>query len=238
MGTLCRCERQTRLPTEASCNGRWPRTTPGTPCRSSRARRTQHTATSVPSCQTGSICVIFGPAGNSRPVKPMLLLTAALAGCTQLGMASASATVPATWPTCQSTDLRMSLSQPDGAGGHSGLVIRWQNNGRPCEMSGYPKVDGLDKWGRIVVHAKSTPKGALGGPGQSRPVRLLPTQSASALYEGTSGPVTGVPCRAYTRLAITSPGQTRKVVSRVPIYFCDPVVHPVVAGSSGASRIA
>lgn len=139
---------------------------------------------------------------------------------------------------CTTRNLSVTLSGTDGGAGHSGLVIRFRNNGPVCLMKAYPGVDGTDASGRAVVHATRTPRGYLGGPGQTKVVTVQRGAFASALLEGTTGPVDDHSCPQYVALLVTPPNETHSVRLPVRGAFCQPTIHPVVAGTTGGSNVA
>jgi uncharacterized protein DUF4232 len=123
-----------------------------------------------------------------------------------------------------------------GGAGHSGYVLRFKNAGRPCTLQGFPGVDGLAVNGRVVVHARRSRRGYLGG-AHSRSRISLPTgATASALLEGLTGPIRGHPCPQYRSLMITPPNETHSERRRAGVYpLCDPEIHPVVTGRRGTN---
>lgn len=120
--------------------------------------------------------------------------------------------------------------------GHVGDVLDFHNRGTQCMLYGYPGADGLDRQGLPVVSARRTPRGYLGGLGQRVPekaVLLNPGQTASALLEGLASSTPPAPCRHYTSLEVTPPGETRSVRFAVAGAICSPQIHPVVPGTTG-----
>lgn len=105
-------------------------------------------------------------------------------------------------------------------------------------MKAYPGVDGIDAQGRVLVHASRTPRGYLGGPGRTRVVSVERGGNASALLEGSTGPVGDEPCPQYVAVLITPPNETHSVRRPVRAAFCQPSIHPVVSGTTGGSNVA
>lgn len=185
-----------------------------------------------------------GPEGEgpTSSVPRRALAISALCGaipvCASLMAAPGTATgsVP---PQCASDQLAISLG-PYGAGaGHIGVPIRFQNEGRPCRLRGYPGIDGLSADGRVVVRAKRLLHGYLGGARQIATITLGRGQSASAFFEGANFPIYRQPCHSYRDLRITPPDATRGVRLYARYSFCSPRFIPSFqAGQGRADRPA
>lgn len=139
---------------------------------------------------------------------------------------------------CATTRLIVTIVGISGGAGHSGYLIRFQNDGPPCVLQGYPGLDGLDDENHVAVHAKRTSRGYLGGlaGGIAPNVELGATQTASALFEGYTGPVPGEACPHYTSLLVTPPDETHSVRLATDYTLCGLEVHPVVLGSTGGAN--
>jgi hypothetical protein len=139
-------------------------------------------------------------------------------------------------PACSPAQLTVSGRGVEGGLNHEGSVVIFTDHGEPCTMRGYPDLVGLRE-GRVLVRARHTTDGYLGGPRGVQTVRLTTGRSASAMYEGLLGAPNGEPdCPQYNRLAVTSPGAGRPLpVPRGGATFaaCDLEVHPVVSGRTG-----
>jgi hypothetical protein len=138
---------------------------------------------------------------------------------------------------CTTTQLHVSLGTFQGGVGHGGWPIVFKNRGGICTLRGYPGVDGLSASGAVVVHAKRTLYGYLGGTHTIKTVTLAKAKTASAFLEGYNAPVARQTCHPFKYLRITSPNQTKsvKIASRDSV--CYPEIHPVVVGSSGSSGL-
>jgi hypothetical protein len=139
--------------------------------------------------------------------------------------------------SCSPAQLAVSDHGIDGGLSHDGSVVVFTDRGGPCTMRGYPNLVGTRN-GRVVVRARHTSDGYLGGPGGVQSVRLATGKSASAMYEGLGAEYEGgPPCQRYTRLLVTPPGAAHamRLPRRNPDYaICYLEIHPVVAGTSGA----
>lgn len=180
------------------------------------------------------------PASPTPSVMRRALAIFALSGtisvCAALVTAPGAATgsVP---PQCASYQLAISLGAYGAAAGHIGVPIRFQNEGRPCRLRGYPGIDGLSAVGRVVVQAKRLLQGYLGGARQIATITLTHGQYASALFEGVDPAfLPGQPCHSYRDLRITPPDATRGVRLYARYSFCYPEIHPVIAGRTGTRR--
>lgn len=137
---------------------------------------------------------------------------------------------------CTENHLVTTFTRTSSATGHEGDVVRFTNLGPDCTLRGYPGVDGLSAEGRVIVHARRTPRGFLGGlrPGQSvGPVTLATGSTASALLEGLGVGFISGPCPRYRYVRLTAPGATTSMAFPVPYPVCEPQIHPVVAGRTG-----
>ncbi len=116
-------------------------------------------------------------------------LCGAIPVCASL-MAALGTATGSVQPQCASDQLAISLG-PYGAGaGHIGVLIRFQNEGRPCRLRGYPGIDGLSADGRVVVRAKRLLHGYLGGARQIATITLGRGQSAQRFSRGPTSPFT------------------------------------------------
>ncbi len=148
--------------------------------------------------------------------------------------------VPPAPPTCTTGQLTVTVKAVNSGLNHGGSVVVFENKAKTCQLRGYPGLDGVDANGTVVVSARRTPSGYLGGPGDQAgsAVVLGPGEAASALFEGINAPPSGEPpCPRGTALLVTPPDETHSV--RVPETsgVCDLLIHPVVAGSTGAAYV-
>lgn len=141
---------------------------------------------------------------------------------------------------CRTSALRITLGPASPGVSHHGFVLRFQNRGSACTLTGYPGVDGVSAQGKTLVSARRTERGYLGGlkPGEgiSR-VQLSRGKTASALFEYVDGPVPGLSCPAVAALKVTPPNATISVrLSPTGLSserLCQPQIHPVVPGGTG-----
>jgi hypothetical protein len=137
---------------------------------------------------------------------------------------------------CTENHLVITFTAASSATGHEGDLVRFTNLGPNCTLRGYPGVDGLSAKGRVIVHARRTPRGFLGGlrSGHSAETVTLATGStASALLEGLGVGFISGPCPRYRYVRVTAPGATTSMAFPVPFPVCDPQIHPVVPGRTG-----
>ncbi len=147
-------------------------------------------------------------------------------------------------PACTAAQLTISIHGGTGGAGHGGKVIHFLNGGKTCVVHGYPGLDAVNSSGQVVVHAKRTATGYLGGPGlgattgavTSADIVLTPGHEASALFEGWNGPVDSLgPCPSYTAVLVTPPNETHSAQVASDYTLCYLEVHPVVAGGTGGA---
>ncbi len=140
-------------------------------------------------------------------------------------------------PGCTTAQLKISWKGIPGGLSHAALVVLFENTGSRCALRGYPGIDGIDADGNVTAQSRETPNGYLGGPdtpGEPAAVDLAPGQTASALLEGSSGPLAGDPaCPHYEALLVTPPGETHSVGLSTEFSLCYLEVHPVVTGTTG-----
>ncbi|MDQ6617302.1 MAG: DUF4232 domain-containing protein [Actinomycetota bacterium] len=145
---------------------------------------------------------------------------------------------------CTTRQLSISLAGTPGGLSHFGYVIAFKNTGDPCQLHGYPGLDGVSSNGVVVVSAQRTPNGYLGGLPEGVTagpnVQLGSGQSASALFEGINGPVASLgPCTTYVAVVIIPPNETQAVRLAFAggAYLCYLQIHPVVAGATGDANV-
>jgi hypothetical protein len=126
-----------------------------------------------------------------------------------------------------------------GGAGHGGYLLLFKNTGPTCILHGYPGLDAVDGNGSVVESAARTPNGYLGGinAGATVPTVALKTgQTASALFEGLYGPISGgAPCPPYAALLTTPPNETHSVRLPTSYSLCYLQIHPVVPGTTGGA---
>jgi Protein of unknown function (DUF4232) len=140
-------------------------------------------------------------------------------------------------PRCTENHLVTTFTATSSALGHEGNLLRFINLGPDCTLRGYPGVEGLSVGGRVVVHARRTPRGMLGGVSSGHPgtVNLATGSTASAILEGIGVGFISGPCRRYRYVRVTPPGATTSIAFPVRYPVCDPQIHPVVPGRTGRS---
>jgi hypothetical protein len=139
--------------------------------------------------------------------------------------------------TCQTGQLRITISPVPGGANHLGAVVRFLDEGGECALRGYPGLDGVTAGGHVVVQARRTLIGYLGGAKAINNVILRHGASASALYEGLDEPLPGRSCPNYRFVTITPPNDTRSVRLRQGRGLCSPQIHPVISGRTGGSNV-
>lgn len=140
---------------------------------------------------------------------------------------------------CPTEQLKISVADGGAGLGHSGLILRFKNEGKRCTTRGYPGVNALMANGHVVDRARRSRSGYLGGAASGpRRISLRTGETASALLEGLSDSRSGGRCPAYRSLKITPPDETHSVLrSQHPRYsICDLQIHPLLPGRSGSER--
>jgi hypothetical protein len=96
--------------------------------------------------------------------------------------------------------------------GHRSVQVVFRNTGTtPCQVRGYPGVDGLAADGTTMAHAARTLHGYLGGirdTGRLPTAILQPGQSTSSMVEGTASTPDGGSCAGIKQLLVTAPDDT------------------------------
>lgn len=143
-------------------------------------------------------------------------------------------------PRCGTSKLRITVGAASPGVSHHGYVLRFQNRGGTCTLTGYPGVDGVSGQGKTLVSARRTKSGYLGGlrPGEPIPrVGLARGKTASALLEYVDGPVPGLSCPGVAALKVTPPNASASVrlapTGLSSEVLCQLQIHPVVPGTSG-----
>ena len=143
-------------------------------------------------------------------------------------------------PRCGTSKLRITAVLASPGLSHHGYVLRFQNRGSTCTLTGYPGVDAISAHGKRLVSARRTKRGYLGGlkQGQGIPnVRLTRGKTASALLEYVDGPIAGLRCPKVAAFKVTPPNAFVSV--RLSPHglsserLCQVQIHPVVAGRTG-----
>ena len=139
---------------------------------------------------------------------------------------------------CKSHDLRISVGDVGVALGHWGTRVVFQNTGRAvCELTGYPKVAGLNDHGRAADPARPTPTGYIGWDTSDPPavLRLEPGGQASAVLEGTNVPEgDATTCPTYDAIRVSPPNDAKSATFDGPWNNCSGMeIHPLVAGATG-----
>jgi hypothetical protein len=121
-------------------------------------------------------------------------------------------------PTCQSSQLSLSLGQPGGAAGSTYTPIVFTNTGSTtCELRGYPGVSFVDASGARL--GKPSKRDA----GRIKTVKLASGHGANALLrEPEPGNYPTAACQAATsnRLQVYPPGQTNALFLSYHVKVC------------------
>lgn len=156
------------------------------------------------------------------------------AAATTLASAAGATTVPA----CGNHAIEVSATRGQGATGHADFVLRFRNaSHHTCSLSGYPGLDAIGKYGKVLRHAKRTVNGFTGGSHHGvRTIVIRPRHDASADVEWLNfNPRTGGECRFSHYVATTPANTTHTVYLTRAVSLCGLEVHPTVAGKSGSS---
>jgi uncharacterized cupredoxin-like copper-binding protein len=111
-------------------------------------------------------------------------------------------------------------------GGERAVDFAFKNISRsPCTLKGYPRVELLDRSGRLARHGRAVNNADLAGdqPGQTpQLVTLAPGKTAWFLFHFNNGGAghVGKPCPTYPKIKITAPGTKRAFILRDAISSC------------------
>lgn len=201
----------------------------------------------VPGARSSNVAVT-SPATSLQGRGPAAVTTPTAGTVPTTGASGTGSTHP---PACRPGQLSLSERRyPQPAGGyiayglgHSAAVVLFDNeSSETCELTGYPKVAGLDRAGATATEATPTPGGYLGGLPLSDTklpvVTLRPGATASAMVEGTDNPqAAAASCPSLAGLAVTAPDGTAPVRLPAAPGDCSGLeVHPVVPGDTGTDR--
>jgi hypothetical protein len=155
---------------------------------------------------------------------------------------------------CQNGQIRVSAILYAAAAGSAAETLGFVNvSDRPCTLSGYPGVAGLNAQGGQVIQATrliSTMLGGVQNGSTALPVvSLAPGQTASADVAGSDNPLNGATsCPYYPSLLVTAPNMTESTTitgvgvqgpgtSAQGFPGCSGVViDPVVPGTTGRAN--
>jgi Protein of unknown function (DUF4232) len=134
---------------------------------------------------------------------------------------------------CRAEQIAVSASPTEGAVGHRALTLIFSLAGgaEPCTLTGYPVVD--SGAGGPAIHAKSTPRGYMGG--LPAAIDVPPTvilsisTQAQAIVEGVAIDGSGNACPSYTDLRVNPPDTTMVFTVPAAIDACKLQVHPITA---------
>jgi uncharacterized protein DUF4232 len=132
---------------------------------------------------------------------------------------------------CRGEQVAVTASPTQAAMGHRSLTLTFSLAGgaEPCTLTGYPSVE--SGTGEPDIHAKSTPRGYMGGLPSDTTVPPTVTLSIStqgqAIVEGMAVDGKGNPCPNYTELRVNPPDTSVVLTVPATIDACELQVHPV-----------
>lgn len=122
-------------------------------------------------------------------------------------------------------------------GGVRSLDFAFKNiSTSPCTLKGYPRVELLDRSGRLARHGRAVNNAQLASDdGQDQTpqlVTLAPRKTAWFRFHFNSGGAghVGKPCPTYPKIKITAPGTKRGFILREAIQSCSEVEVSAVQG--------
>jgi Protein of unknown function (DUF4232) len=145
-------------------------------------------------------------------------------------------TAPVAAPLCKTSQLSLSLGQPNGAAGSSYTPIVFTNQGSStCELTGYPGVSFVDANGAQL----GKPTREVNGP--KKKIKLVSGGTAHALLQQAEpGNYAASACQKATadRLKVYPPGSFSPLFVKDQIPICTTKkartsVYPMASGSSG-----
>ena len=186
----------------------------------------------VPGLGSGNDRVpVTGPASPLSSLSPSPVSRPAAPDTTSSSPQSASG-------PCAGSDLKVTETGGDGAGGSAQAVLIFRNVGTvACSLRGYPTVAAESSTNGAVLRATHTMDALWGGSAIVSTIAIEPGQAASATLQwGDSPGGTVTTCLSHPTLAVTPPDTTN--VTRLPtpafVSVCSGLsVLPVVAGPRG-----
>lgn len=181
------------------------------------------------------IIAVPGPQGRpvSRLVASFAVAVSSYAAATLLGAPAWAEPVDTNEITpCWSEQIAVTANPSQAAAGHRAVTLTFVLAGgaEPCTLTGYPAVD--SGAGGPAVHARSTPRGYMGGlpTDLNAPptVTLSISQQGQAIVEGVA--FDGGTCPTYTDLGVSPPGIIQVFTVAATIDACALEVHPVTVG--------
>ena len=151
-----------------------------------------------------------------------------------VGLAGPAAAGP-TITSCASSSLAVTHTTPQGAAGHSSMVMLIKNVGAAsCTLHGYPNVYALNGGGASIGKATWTLNGSAGGVSAITTVTVAPGHYASSIVEWLNfNPVTSGDCTFSASMATVLPATTHVYHLPVSISICRLEVHPIAGGTLG-----
>jgi hypothetical protein len=139
---------------------------------------------------------------------------------------------------CAGSDLKVTVTGGDGAGGSAQAVLIFRNMGTvACSLRGYPTVAAEGSNHGAVLRATHTLDALWGGSAVVSTIPIEPGQAASATLQwGDSPGGTVTTCLSHPTLAVTPPDTTdvTRLHNFALVSVCiGPSVLPVVAGTRG-----
>jgi len=147
-------------------------------------------------------------------------------------------------PACATGQLSVRYVAGDVGLGHRSAILVFTDDGAACTLYGYPGAGVTDRPGQVVLNARRSLSGYLGGTTNVSTVTLENGGYASALLEWDAAPQDGqttpvgadCPGMDGGELLVTPPNTTIATAFPAPGDLCsDFYVHPVVPGTSGVT---
>jgi hypothetical protein len=136
---------------------------------------------------------------------------------------------------CGESAFAVSAADPEGATGHSSIVLEFKNRlPQTCTIGGYPGLDAMTASGAILAHAARTLNGFTGGAHSLATLTVAPGKTVSARVEWMNfNPKTSGPCATSASIEVTPANTSDTAPLSVKVTVCGLQVHPTVAGTSG-----
>lgn len=138
---------------------------------------------------------------------------------------------------CQNGDVQVTESPGQGAAGHVSLLLVFQNtSGHPCTLHGYPGAALVAQDGSMLLNAKRTLSGSLGGAvglKKAPVVQLAAGEQASAVLEWSDVEGDSACVTSAATLVVTPPDFTRNqaLAFTAGTQVCSGFeIHPVLEG--------
>ena len=134
-------------------------------------------------------------------------------------------------PACATANLKVTIDEAEGAGGHSIAPVHFRNTGPACWIEGYPTV--VTGSGATAGKTPAGYGGGLSDGSAPSPYLLEKGDTASAVIEALNANPDGTACQSVTTIRVSPPKADASVKLTWSGGCAEFEVHPVIRGTTG-----